>query len=106
MPVGRCRGAPGPTGQPAKNHTTARMIHATWACEILGKPSWIVGWRKGTRQTILVTWDEAAGTYRTDLIDENTGCANAMHFKNAAGQDVIVATNREIDEVAMYTVTA
>ena len=82
------------------------MIHATWACEILGKPSWIVGWRKGTRQTILVTWDEAAGTYRTDLIDENTGCANAMHFKNAAGQDVIVATNREIDEVAMYTITA
>lgn len=28
-----------------------------------------------------------------------------MHFVNKAGQDVLVGTNREIDEVAMYTVT-
>jgi hypothetical protein len=28
-----------------------------------------------------------------------------MHFVNAAGQDVLVGTNREIDEVAMYTIT-
>jgi hypothetical protein len=28
-----------------------------------------------------------------------------MHFVNAAGKDVLVATNREIDEVAMYTIT-
>lgn len=82
------------------------MIHATWTCQLLGKPTWIVGWRKGTRSTIAVSWDAAAGTYRTDLIDQNTGCANAMHFVNDQGQDVIVAANREIDEVAMYTVTA
>ena len=81
------------------------MIHATWACEILGKPTWIIGWRKGTRKTIAITWDAEAGNYRTDVIDENTGCANAMHFVNKDGKDVIVATNREIDEVAMYTIT-
>ncbi len=34
-----------------------------------------------------------------------TGCANLMHFVNQAGQDVLVGTNREIDEVAMYTIT-
>ena len=42
---------------------------------------------------------------KVEFIDQNTGCANLMHFVNAAGTDVLVATNREIDEVAMYTIT-
>ncbi len=79
------------------------MVHATWACKLLGKPSWIVGWRKGTKDTIAISWGE--GDYVVDYIDRNTGCANAMHFVNSDGKDVIVATNREIDEVAMYTIT-
>lgn len=81
------------------------MIHATWACKILGKQTWIVGWRKGTKNTIAITWDESAGTYKTEFIDQNTGCANAMHFVNKDGNDVIVGTNREIDEIALYTIT-
>ena len=79
------------------------MVHATWACNLLGKPSWIVGWRKGTKDTIAISWGE--GDYVVDYIDRNTGCANAMHFVNKDGKDVIVATNREIDEVALYTIT-
>ena len=79
------------------------MIHATWAGTLLGKPTWAVGWRKGTRCTIAVTCEN--GVYKTETIDTNTGCANLMHFVNEAGQDVLVATNREIDEVAMYTIT-
>lgn len=79
------------------------MVHATWACNLLGKPSWIVGWRKGTKDTIAISWGE--GDYVVDYIDRNTGCANAMHFINKDGKDVIVGTNREIDEVAMYTIT-
>ena len=78
------------------------MLHATWADTILGKPSWIVGWRKGTKNTIIITWDAEAGDYRTEFIDQNTGCANAMHFVNSKGQDVVVGTNREIDEAALY----
>ncbi|MCD8248321.1 MAG: hypothetical protein LUC60_00385 [Lachnospiraceae bacterium] len=81
------------------------MLHATWACELLGKPSWIVGWRKGTKNTIAISWDAEAGDYHCDFIDQNTGCANAMHFVNKEGKDVIVVTNREIDEVALYTIT-
>lgn len=80
------------------------MIHATWTCQLLGKPTWIVGWRKGSKDTIAITWDAEAGTYNTEFIDQNTGCANALHFVNKDGQDVIVATNREIDEVALYTI--
>ena len=49
--------------------------------------------------------DQQAGTYHYEYLDRNTGCANAMHFVNSQGQDVIVGTNREIDEVALYTVT-
>ena len=81
------------------------FLHATWACEILGKPTWVVGWRKGTKDTIAITWDAEAGNYRTEFIDRNTGCANALHFVNAEGKDVVIGTNREIDEVAMYTIT-
>ena len=28
-----------------------------------------------------------------------------MHFVNSKGQDVVVGTNREIDEMAMYIIT-
>ena len=28
-----------------------------------------------------------------------------MHFVNSEGKDCIVATNREIDEAALYTIT-
>ena len=78
------------------------MLHATWADTILGKPTWVVGWRKGTRDTVAITWDAEAGTYRYDYLDRSTGCANAMHFVNSRGQDVVIGTNREIDEMAMY----
>lgn len=79
------------------------MIHATWAGTILGRPTWAVGWRKGTRCTVAITCED--GIYHAETIDEAVGCANLIHFVNAAGQDVLVGTNREIDEVAMYTIT-
>lgn len=89
----------------SRPESETEMIHATWTCELLSKPTWVVGWRKGTKDTIAITWDKEAGTYRTEFIDQNTGCANAMHFVNKEGKDVLVATNREIDEVALYTIT-
>jgi len=49
-------------------------------------------------------WDTEEGNYKTEFIDRNTGCANAMHFKNKDGKDIIIGANREIDEIAMYTV--
>lgn len=79
------------------------MLHATWAGSLLGKPTWVVGWRGGTKNTIAITWKD--GTYQTEFIDQNTGCANVMHFVNKEGKAVIVGANREIDEVAMYTIT-
>ena len=31
-----------------------------------------------------------------------TGMANAMHFVRSDGKEIVVGTNREIDEVAYY----
>jgi len=81
------------------------MLHASWVCELRGRPTWIVGWRRGTRNTVAVYWDAEAGNYKTELIDVGCGCANALHFVNAAGEDVIVAANRETDEIALYTIS-
>ena len=78
------------------------MLHATWADMILGKPTWIVGWRKGTRCSIAITWDAEAGDYRAETFDSDTGMANAMHFVRSDGKEIVVGTNREIDEVAYY----
>ncbi len=80
------------------------MIHGTWSCTIHGRPTWIVGWRKGSRDTILIFWDPELGDYKTEYLDRDAGCANAMHFVNSQGEDVVVAANRETDEIAMYII--
>ena len=89
-------------GAPEKD---TEMVHATWADTILGKPTWIVGWRKGTRGAAAITWDAEAGNYRADLFDSATGMANALHFIRSDGKDIVVGTNREIDELAYYVFT-
>ena len=86
-------------GAPEKE---TEMLHATWADMVLGKPTWIVGWRKGTKCSIAITWNAEAGDYRAETFDSNTGMANAMHFVRSDGKEIVVGTNREIDEVAYY----
>lgn len=80
------------------------MVHATWAGQLLDKPVWAVGWRKGTRNSIIISWNEQAGRYEFEYLDKNAGAANFLHFVNEQGEDVIMAANREIDEIAMYTI--
>lgn len=81
----------------------AKMLHATCACTLQGKKVWIVGYRKGSRNLMLISFEN--GSYQTQILDENCGSANAIHFINQQGEDVIVSANREIDEAAIYTVT-
>lgn len=78
------------------------FLHATWAAPLLGRMCWVVGWRAGSRQTVAVSYDPARGDYVTALMDSGTGCANAMAWVDGAGCDCVVATNREIDQVALY----
>ena len=78
-----------------------QMLHATWAGELLGRPIWAVGWRGGTRRTVAIRYQD--GEYRAETIDASAGCANLMGFVNSRGGEALVAANREIDEVAMYS---
>ena len=71
------------------------LLHATWPCLLGGRPAWVVGCREGERESMLVTWDD--GTYRLEPFDR-AGAANALLLENG----LLVMTNREIDEVAMY----
>lgn len=77
------------------------MLHAIWAGTLCGKPRFVVGNRRGNRKTMAISW-EGTG-YQAEILEENTGAANVLHFVNAKGQDVLVAANREINEVAMFT---
>ena len=79
------------------------MLHATWASTILGKPSWIVGHRKGQRDLLLIQWEN--GAYQVTKLDHDCGPANVFCFRNRKGQDTIIAANRETNEIAMYQIS-
>lgn len=75
------------------------FLHAIWSGMIQGRPSVILGHRKGKRDLLQFTWDR--GSYCVDVIDHDCGPANAYGFHRDDG-DVLVTTNREINEIAMY----
>ena len=79
------------------------MIHAIWAGKLQNRNVLVIGHRKGARDTLLISYAE--GRYQIELLDHDVGAANVLHFRNRHGQDVILAANREIDEIAMYTIT-
>ncbi len=78
------------------------FLHAIYGGMLCGKPSLVVGHRKGNRDLLRFTYNKEKGTYEAEVIDHDCGPANVCHFVRD-GKDVILSTNREIDEVAMYT---
>lgn len=80
----------------------AEFLHAIWSCELEGKPTVVIGYRKGARRLMTFTWDAAKQTYAFKTLDDDCGPANAYAY-HLDGKDYIISTNREIDEVAMYT---
>lgn len=81
----------------------AEFAHAIYGGNLRGEPAVVIGHRMGKRNLIAFRYDKASGTYCHELLDEDCGSANVYHFMKD-GKDVIVATNREIDEIAMYTI--
>ncbi|GAB1482593.1 hypothetical protein MASR2M78_14090 [Treponema sp.] len=79
--------------------------HVVWGGKILGKPAFIIGGRKGSRELNLFQWDASSASIKRSLID-NTGGPSNIAVWNKADSDVILAANREIGEIALYEIKA
>lgn len=78
------------------------FMHAIFGGMICGKPTWILGHRKGERYLLAFTHD--GKNYNAQVLDKGCGAANVLHYVHN-GKDIIIATNREVNEIAMYELT-
>lgn len=83
-------------------YDTADFAHAIYGGTLLGEPAVIIGHRKGARNLLVFTYNKQEAKYEVTILDEDCGPANVFKFERN-GEEVLVSTNREIDEVAMYT---
>lgn len=81
----------------------AEFLHAIYGGNLCGKPALVIGHRQGARNLMAFTYNEDGCKYQMEIIDPNCGSANVFHYIRD-GKDVMIATNREIDEVAMYEI--
>lgn len=80
----------------------AEFTHAIFGGLICGKPTVVIGHRKGERNLIAFTWNPDTASYESQILDEDCGSANVYKY-SVGGVERMVSTNREIDEVALYT---
>lgn len=78
----------------------AEFLHAIWTGKLAGKTVAVLGHRKGARRLFALLWTGDAYSFRT--IDDDCGPANAYGY-TCDGKDILIATNREINQIAMYT---
>ncbi len=79
------------------------FLHAIWGAEIGGRVYGFIGNRAGDRDLFAIYWNGEG--YTCDMLDQGAGAANVMHFRDD-GKDMLLASNRETDEVALYTLDA
>lgn len=75
------------------------FLHAIWAGTLRGRPTAVIGHRQGARRLLAFTYE--GGAYRFRTLDDDRGPAN-VYGCQIDGKDILVACNRETDEVAMY----
>jgi hypothetical protein len=83
----------------------AEFTHAIYGGMLCGKPALVVGHRQAERNLLVFTYNDVTKKYEVHIIDEDCGPANVYHYMKD-GKDILISTNREIDEVAMYTLEA
>lgn len=79
------------------------FLHALWAGELDGRPTFLAGHRQGERDLFAVTWDHEAGELKFERLDHDRGPTNVQVYR-ANGAEYIIAANRETDEAALYQV--
>lgn len=79
------------------------FLHAVFGGDINGIPTVIAGHRQGKRQLLAFRFDGRGG-YRKEILDDSAGPANVLHYL-FHGREILIAANRETDEIAMYELT-
>lgn len=82
----------------------AEFSHAIEMACIAGKEYVFIGHRGGKKRLLAFYYDEKKKGYTADILDEDAGAANACFFRKD-GACFLAATNREINEVALYGLT-
>lgn len=80
----------------------AEFTHAIYGGSLCGRPAAVIGHRQGARNLMAFTWDKQKQDYQMQILDQDCGSANVYHYVHK-GKDIIISANREIDEIAMYT---
>ena len=80
------------------------FLHSIYGGLLCGRPALVTGHRKGERDLMAFFYNKEKDTYEMEYIDRDCGSANVYHYMKD-GKDMLVSTNREIDEVALYTIT-
>lgn len=80
---------------------SAEFTHAIWSGDLCGRPTVILGHRQGEKKLLAFTYNKEMGNYEYQVIDTGCGPANVLKYEKD-DQEIVVATNREIDEVALY----
>ncbi len=80
------------------------FLHSIFGGSLCGKPAFVTGHRKAEKDLMAFTYNKEKETYEMEYIDRDCGSANVYHYVKD-GKDMLVSTNREIDEVALYTIT-
>ena len=80
----------------------AEFTHAIFGGMLCGKPAFVAGHRQGKRNLLAFTWDKESRSYHVQVLDVDCGPANVYKY-TYDGKDIMIAANREVDEIAMYT---
>ena len=78
------------------------FAHAICPARIDGENMAIVGYRKGDRDLLAIRY--GAEGYFVEVLDHDVGPANAL-FAHVDGKDILLSANREINEIAYYTLS-
>lgn len=80
---------------------SAEFAHSIFGGMLCGKTRVVIGHRKGARDLLAFTYNQDTKSYEVQVLDKDCGSANVFRYTNH-GKDVLISTNREIDEIAMY----